>query len=151
MDSYSSTSLLRKQFPLENSVRAMGGVPSGKYAKHVERYLSGITGRKLEKASSGVILREVNVLEPRIPAARLRAAREDARPDTAQLADGHVSVPSTRFVGFGGQYVSESLMDCLVELDQGFEPTRQDPTFWEGFRSHYDYMGRPSYLYFAKH
>ncbi|KAJ5090713.1 tryptophan synthase [Penicillium argentinense] len=132
-------------------ISTIGAAPSGQAAKHVEQYLSGITGRKLERGHSGVILREINVLEPRIPAARLRAAGENARPDTAQLSDGQVPVPSTRFGGFGGQYVSESLMGCLVELDQGFEQARQDPTFWEEFRSHYDYMGRPSCLYFAKH
>ncbi|KAK6430473.1 anthranilate synthase / indole-3-glycerol phosphate synthase [Oleoguttula sp. CCFEE 5521] len=52
-----------------------------------------------------------------------------------------------RFGEFGGQYVPESLMDCLSELEKGFESARNDPKFWEEFRSFYPYMSRPSSLH----
>ncbi|KAK5705087.1 hypothetical protein LTR97_002201 [Elasticomyces elasticus] len=55
----------------------------------------------------------------------------------------------SRFGEFGGQYVPESLMDCLTELEQGFEDARNDPKFWEEFRSYYPYMSRPSSLHRA--
>ncbi|KAF2717789.1 tryptophan synthase-like protein [Polychaeton citri CBS 116435] len=60
------------------------------------------------------------------------------------------ALPS-RFGEFGGQYVPESLMDCLVELEQGFNDARNDPKFWEEFRSYYPYMSRPSSLHIAQH
>ncbi|PPJ54183.1 hypothetical protein CBER1_01047 [Cercospora berteroae] len=55
-------------------------------------------------------------------------------------------IPS-RFGQFGGQYVPESLMDCLRELEQGFSDAINDPEFWKEFRSYYPYMSRPSSLH----
>src|SRR5436853_4013553 len=46
--------------------------------------------------------------------------------------------------------VPESLMDCLAELEAGFNKARNDPEFWKEFRSHYQYMGRPSSLHLAE-
>lgn len=66
----------------------------------------------------------------------------------AQLAALHGKIPE-RFGEFGGQYVPESLMDCLSELEEGFNKIRDDPSFWEEYRSYYDYMGRPSRLHLA--
>lgn len=54
-----------------------------------------------------------------------------------------------RFGEFGGQYVPESLFDCLVELEQAFINAINDPAFWEEFRSYYPYMNRPSNLQLA--
>ncbi len=58
-------------------------------------------------------------------------------------------VPS-RFGEFGGQYVPESLMDCLAELEAGFNQARDDPKFWEEYRTYYPYMGRPGQLHLAE-
>ncbi|EGP91387.1 uncharacterized protein MYCGRDRAFT_102581, partial [Zymoseptoria tritici IPO323] len=55
----------------------------------------------------------------------------------------------SRFGQFGGQYVPESLMDCLAQLEQGFHDAINDPKFWEEFRSYYPYMSRPSSLHKA--
>jgi len=52
---------------------------------------------------------------------------------------------------FGGQYVAESLMNTLNELDVAFEKARKDKKFWEDY--HYymkDYVGRENPLYFAE-
>ena len=52
---------------------------------------------------------------------------------------------------FGGQYVAESLMPTLIELDKAYHEIIKDPKFWEEY--HYymkDYVGRESPLYFAK-
>ncbi|KAL7270594.1 anthranilate synthase / indole-3-glycerol phosphate synthase [Rhizina undulata] len=54
-----------------------------------------------------------------------------------------------RFGEFGGQYVPESLMDCLAELEAGFHAANNDPAFWEEYRSYYPYMGRPGQLHLA--
>lgn len=56
----------------------------------------------------------------------------------------------SRFGEFGGQYVPESLMDCLSQLEKGFSDACNDPKFWEEFRSYYPYMSRPSSLHKAE-
>ncbi len=55
-----------------------------------------------------------------------------------------------RFGRYGGQYVPETLMPALVELEDAWSDARADP----GYRSELDsllrdYVGRPSPLYFA--
>lgn len=69
-------------------------------------------------------------------------------------SSGSMPVPAAeklpaRFGEFGGQYVPESLFDCLVELEQAFITAINDPSFWEEFRSYYPYMNRPSNLQLA--
>lgn len=52
---------------------------------------------------------------------------------------------------FGGQFVSESLMNTLEELDAAFEAAIKDPEFMEQY--HYylrQYVGRETPLYFAE-
>ena len=52
---------------------------------------------------------------------------------------------------FGGQYVSESLMNTLEELDKAFEEAIHDPEFMEQY--HYylrQYVGRETPLYYAE-
>jgi tryptophan synthase len=67
----------------------------------------------------------------------------------AQLAALHGKIPD-RFGEYGGQFVPESLMDCLSQLEDGFNKIRNDPAFWEEYRSYYDYMGRPGRLHLAE-
>ena len=52
---------------------------------------------------------------------------------------------------FGGQYVAESLMNTLEELDAAFEEAIHDPKFMEQY--HYylgQYVGRETPLYYAE-
>jgi tryptophan synthase len=67
----------------------------------------------------------------------------------AELAAMHNKI-SDRFGEFGGQYVPESLMDCLTELEEGFNKIKDDPGFWEEYRSYYPWMGRPGHLHKAE-
>ncbi|KAB5583477.1 tryptophan synthase beta subunit-like PLP-dependent enzyme [Coniochaeta sp. 2T2.1] len=67
----------------------------------------------------------------------------------AELAGMHNKI-ADRFGEFGGQYVPESLMDCLSELEDGFNKIKDDPSFWEEYRSHYPWMGRPGQLHKAE-
>lgn len=78
---------------------------------------------------------------------RMTAERDSAL--VAELAAFHNKIPD-RFGEFGGQYVPESLMDCLSELEEGFNKIKDDPSFWEEYRSFYDYMGRPGRLHLAE-
>ena len=52
---------------------------------------------------------------------------------------------------FGGQYVSESLMNTLDELDEAFEEAIKDEKFMDEY--HYylkEYVGRETPLYYAE-
>ncbi|WP_448534271.1 tryptophan synthase subunit beta [Parathermosynechococcus lividus] len=56
-----------------------------------------------------------------------------------------------RFGRFGGQYVPETLMPALAELEAAFNHYRQDPSFQQELQQLlHDYVGRPSPLYFAE-
>ncbi|MGH2894228.1 MAG: tryptophan synthase subunit beta [Solirubrobacteraceae bacterium] len=62
-----------------------------------------------------------------------------------------MSVVEHRFGPYGGQYVPETLMPALAELEDAWVAARDDP----GFRSQLDgllrdYVGRPSPLYLAR-
>ncbi|OPZ25490.1 MAG: Tryptophan synthase beta chain [Lentisphaerae bacterium ADurb.BinA184] len=64
-----------------------------------------------------------------------------------------MSEPSRKghFGPYGGQYVAETLMPALQELEAAFEQAWADPAFRAEFgRYLHDYVGRPSPLYFAE-
>lgn len=75
-------------------------------------------------------------------------ANKKAAPASHTASDP--SVLPARFGNFGGQYVPESLFDCLVELEEAHKAAVSDPEFWNEFRSLYGYMNRPSNLYKAE-
>ncbi|RKO99791.1 hypothetical protein CXG81DRAFT_27470 [Caulochytrium protostelioides] len=54
---------------------------------------------------------------------------------------------ASRFGDFGGQYAPEALMDCLSEIEQAWAAVKDDGGYWDEFRSHYSYVGRPSQLH----
>lgn len=55
-----------------------------------------------------------------------------------------------RFGAFGGQYVPETLMAALAQLDQVYESVRQDRAFWDELRGLFaTLVGRPTPLYKA--
>ena len=57
---------------------------------------------------------------------------------------------STYYGKFGGQYVAESLMNTLEEVDRVFEEAIRDPKFWEEFDYYMkEYVGRETPLYYA--
>ena len=56
-----------------------------------------------------------------------------------------------RFGRFGGQYVPETLMNALIELEENYERMKNDPSFEEEFNYYLkQYAGRPSPLYYAE-
>ncbi len=56
-----------------------------------------------------------------------------------------------RFGQFGGQYISETLMNELYHLEEQYEYYKNDPDFNEELdRLFREYAGRPSLLYYAK-
>lgn len=56
-----------------------------------------------------------------------------------------------RFGQFGGQYVPETLMNALNELEYKFIEVKEDPLFLKEYKYYVrEYSGRPTPLYFAK-
>ncbi|MDR3091246.1 MAG: tryptophan synthase subunit beta [Clostridiales bacterium] len=56
-----------------------------------------------------------------------------------------------RFSEFGGQYVPETLMNALIELEEAYDRLKGDAGFQaELARLYAEYAGRPSLLYFAE-
>ena len=56
-----------------------------------------------------------------------------------------------RFGKFGGQYIPETLMNAVIELESAYEKFKADKNFQAEFEKLLnDYAGRPSRLYFAE-
>ncbi|MFF5993999.1 tryptophan synthase subunit beta [Lysinibacillus sp. KU-BSD001] len=56
-----------------------------------------------------------------------------------------------RFGVYGGQFVPETLMTPLIELEKAYNEAKQDPTFTEELRYYLkNYVGRETPLYFAE-
>ena len=52
---------------------------------------------------------------------------------------------------YGGRFVAETLMPIILELEQAYAQTKDDPAFrreMDGYLA--NYVGRPSPLYFAE-
>ena len=144
-------------------ITVIGEAPPGEVGKKVQDYCSSITGRS--NAPNGGLTREVGIVETMAEAKEPNGVQVDAvvtdkdTPDGPGLADqiealntnGDAAAIPSRFGEFGGQYVPESLMDCLAELEKGFNEAKDDPKFWEEYRSYYPWMGRPGHLHLAEH
>ncbi|KAK7607835.1 tryptophan synthase-like protein [Phyllosticta paracitricarpa] len=142
-------------------INVLGAAPAGEGAKKVQEYCSSITGRG--PGQNGVT-REVGIVEAVNEAREPEGVQVDKVikdsdvPSGPGLADqiealnvdgANPEALPPRFGEFGGQYVPESLMDCLSELEKGFNEARNDPKFWEEYRTYYPYMGRPGQLHLA--
>lgn len=143
-------------------VNTLEAAPAHKRAKAVEEYLAGVCGRHNDSTT-----REVGIIEAVAKAKEQNGkdltvdgvipATSNGEPGIADQfealnTDGFFDPKAAlqRFGEFGGQYVPESLMDCLSELEEGFNKIVDDPSFWEEYRSYYDYMGRPGHLHLAE-
>ena len=50
-----------------------------------------------------------------------------------------------RFGPYGGQFVPETLMPALAELEAAYQHAKTDPAFWHEFNALMrDYVGRPT-------
>lgn len=136
----------------------------GEGAKAVEKYCDEICGKTTRMATT----REVGIIETMDAAKEPTNVHVDKVITDADVPDGPGLVDQmealnaedleeadpnalpARFGEFGGQYVPESLMDCLAELERGFSDAINDPKFWEEYRSYFDYIGRPGHLHLAE-
>ncbi|KAI1934277.1 anthranilate synthase / indole-3-glycerol phosphate synthase [Ophidiomyces ophidiicola] len=144
-------------------INVLGTAPDGQRPQKVKEYCSSITGRTVDRSTlPDSLTREVGLTEALagaqepegVHATKVIKESSTAGPglgdqlEALNITNNPAAIPA-RFGEFGGQYVPESLMDCLAELEAGFEQAKNDPKFWEEFRSYYPYMGRPSSLHFA--
>lgn len=144
-------------------INVLTAAAPGKGAQDVQNYCSKITGQDDQNGES---TREVGILEtmgeakePGSVTVDKVITNGDAAPGPG-LADQIEALQTngaadpartpSRFGEFGGQYIPESLMDCMSELEAGFNEALNDPSFWEEYRSHYPYMGRPSQLHMVE-
>ena len=59
--------------------------------------------------------------------------------------------PNGRFGIHGGQYIPETLMNAVIELEEAYNHYKEDPDFNKELESLFkNYAGRPSLLYFAE-
>ena len=59
--------------------------------------------------------------------------------------------PQGRFGDHGGQYIPETLMNAVIELEEAYNRLKDDPDFKAELRTYLnDYANRPSLLYFAQ-
>lgn len=56
-----------------------------------------------------------------------------------------------RFGPYGGQFVPETLMPALAELERAYANAKTDPTFWEELHGYFrHFVGRPTPLTYAR-
>lgn len=144
-------------------INVLGSATPGEGAKKVQEYCSSITGRSPGQNST---TREVGIVEALGEAREPEGVKVDKVIRDSDVLDGpgladqiealnvdgsaNPDALPARFGEFGGQYVPESLMDCLSELEKGFNEAKNDPKFWEEYRTYYPYMGRPGQLHLAE-
>ena len=161
-------------------VTTLANAPAGEGARRVETYCSEITGRKVGRHDVTEDVLEYmdndrptqngdNVINEHNQEnghgstnghvqvdGVIKPGQNGSGPGLAtqlealNMKNGDTAAIPSRFGEFGGQYVPESLMDCLAELEAGFNSAIDDPKFWKEFRSYYPYMGRPGHLHRAE-
>ncbi|KAL6717317.1 anthranilate synthase / indole-3-glycerol phosphate synthase [Lecanora helva] len=156
-------------------VTTLANAPAGQGARRVEQYCTEITGRKVgehtitngvtdverkeksmtngnQKLENGHGDNEdpVHVDEVIGPSQNGSGPGLATQLEALNMNGGEYAAVPSRFGEFGGQYVPESLMDCLKELEDGFNEAKDDPQFWQEYRSYYPYMGRPGQLHLAE-
>lgn len=117
-------------------VQVIEGAAEGHRVKALEDYCAAVSGKK-------------EAARVRSPALRQRSSQTSTTSATSGATPIVNSLPP-RFGNFGGQYVPESLVDALAELEDAHKTAMEDPAFWKEFRGLFDYMNRPSNLYLAE-
>ncbi len=67
------------------------------------------------------------------------------------MTDNNSPLSKGRFGVHGGQYIPETLMNAVIELEEAYNRYKDDPEFNKELTSLFnDYAGRPSLLYYAE-
>lgn len=132
-------------------ITILGEAPSGQRGKAVEEYCAQVCGRRNPPSSD--TLTSVVAANGKTVHVSSVVQGDGSTPglvDQIEAFNNKGNIIPSRFGEFGGQYVPESLMDCLSELEEGFNKIKDDPSFWEEYRSYYPWMGRPGHLHLAE-
>ncbi|KAJ3394265.1 tryptophan synthetase [Entophlyctis sp. JEL0112] len=113
-------------------ITTLKNAEKGQEADAVEKFASGITGRTVALGKGDSIVHKIT----------------PSKSVLGEIKSSHILEP--RFGEFGGQYAPEALVECLDEFERAYVAIKDDPKFWDEFRSHYSYMGRPSSFHKAE-
>lgn len=148
----------RTHFDFVTSAGADGVVIGSKILKVVSEAPAGTAEQALKDYCLTISLKGQNppALGRKDPANDAAGKPDPAMPIPNSLADDKAEfsvkagekLPS-KFGPFGGAYVAESLVNCLSELEAAYIKASNDPEFWKEYEAMFEYIGRPSSLYFA--
>jgi tryptophan synthase len=143
----------RTHFDFVTSAGADAVVIGSKIIKVVGEAAPGTAPKVLEEYCRSISLKDRN--PPALGRKDAPARAEAALPIPPSLGDDSdfkvkagEKLPS-KFGPFGGAYVAESLVRCLNELEDAYVKASNDPAFWKEYEDMFEYIGRPSSLYFA--
>lgn len=124
-------------------------------AKAGEDYCAEITGKKTGGIQRKQPLRIKDVIDIPDPVSSAKVdgivnGERPLVPGLDPIPDSKGILRPPRFGKFGGQYIPEALYDAHAELERVYIEALNDNKFWKEFESHYEYIGRPSELYFAE-
>ncbi|KAH6918394.1 tryptophan synthetase [Coprinopsis sp. MPI-PUGE-AT-0042] len=118
-------------------VTAIKSAEPGKVGQWVESYCREVCGKGEPS----------RVRSPPVPS---RQTSSQSVQQNSSKYKGTENVLPARFGQFGGQYVPESLVDALAELEEAHKSAMADPAFWDEWKALYSYSNRPSNLYLAE-
>lgn len=116
---------------------------------------SSLNSSSWTATSTRLSRRSVNVVPSTRVAKTTKAVADPPRVDPSTIVDKDYTpnVPNERgrYGRFGGQYVPETIMVNLIDLENNYNAVKKDPSFLAEFQSLLrDYVGRPTPLYFAE-
>lgn len=148
----------RTHFDFITSAGADGVVIGSKVIKVVAEAPEGQAPAELEAYCRSISLKGQNPapLGRKDPAKDAAGKPEPAMPippsnndDKAEYTVKAGERLPSKFGPFGGAFVPESLVTCLNELEDAYIEASRDPAFWKEYEDMFEYIGRPSSLYFA--
>ena len=126
-----------------------GGLDAGNVAEALSR-----TGAACVDTSSGI--ETDGAKDPKKMHAFANAVRawdeanRDVQPTNTEK-EPNMTNPRGRFGVHGGQYMPETLMNAVIELEEAYDRFKDDPEFKRELATLFnEYAGRPSRLYFAE-
>lgn len=143
-----------------------GGLTPQNLAEAIERWhpycvdlSSGLETDKVkdtDKIKQAVnVVKENRMTETQGTQAEALAAVEATGASTGDAAAANVATPAAtsrgRFGNNGGQYIPETLMNAVIELEEAYDRYKDDPVFVAELSDLFNnYANRPSLLYYAE-
>ncbi|KAJ3353750.1 tryptophan synthetase [Entophlyctis luteolus] len=128
-------------------ITTLKNAEKGKEADAVEKFAASITSRTAS-LGKGLKLQNILYLMKEPVGESIVPKITPSKTILGEIKSSHILEP--RFGDYGGQYAPEALVECLDEFERAYVAIKDDPKFWEEFRSHYAYMGRPSSFHKAE-